>query len=58
MKHILQFLFDESGVTTVEYAVLLALIIGTCLGAIGMFGSEAGGSLISSSNKIDAAVNP
>ena len=34
---------DEEAATAVEYAVLLALILMGVIGAIGSFGSEAGG---------------
>ncbi len=37
------FIFDDEAATAVEYAVLLALILVVVLGAIGVFGSEAGG---------------
>ena len=57
MKPLLRFLQDESGPTAVEYAVMLALIIGSCVGAIGFFGGEAGGSLIDTSDKLDTAMN-
>jgi pilus assembly protein Flp/PilA len=36
-----QFLASEDGPTAVEYAVMLALIIIVCLGAIGMVGTKA-----------------
>lgn len=48
---------DESAATAVEYAVMLALIIGTCLGAISFFGGEAGGSWRDTSDKIDNAMH-
>lgn len=57
MNKLWRFLQDESGPTAVEYAVMLALIIATCLTTIGFFGSEAGGSFIHSSEQIDKAVN-
>ena len=56
MRHIFQFLRDESGPTTVEYAVMVALIIGTCLVSIGFFGSSAGGSLVNTSDRLDTAM--
>jgi pilus assembly protein Flp/PilA len=56
MRQILQFLRDESGPTAVEYAVMLALIIGTCLVSIGFFGSTAGGSWIDTSDRLDTAM--
>ncbi len=34
---------EENAATTVEYAVMLSLILLTALGAIGTFGSETGG---------------
>lgn len=34
---------EEDAATTVEYAVMLGLILLTALGAIGTFGSETGG---------------
>jgi pilus assembly protein Flp/PilA len=52
MNRILRFLRDDSGPTAVEYAVMLALIIGVCLGAVGFFGSTASGSWSDTSNKI------
>lgn len=38
-----QFLWDESGPTSVEYAVLLALIIAAVISTVGALGSQAGG---------------
>jgi Flp pilus assembly pilin Flp len=55
--HILRFLEGESGATATEYAVMLALIIGTCLAAITLFGGEAGGTWHDTSVRIDAAIN-
>jgi pilus assembly protein Flp/PilA len=57
MKSLIRFLQDESGPTAVEYAVMLALIIVTCLSAIGFFGSEAGGSFIDTSDKLNSHMN-
>ena len=56
MKQVLRFLRDESGPSAVEYAVMLALIIGTCLVSIGFFGSSAGGSFVDTSNRLDTAM--
>ncbi|GAB4130601.1 Flp family type IVb pilin [Thermopirellula anaerolimosa] len=36
-------LLEQDAATTVEYAVMLGLILLTALGAIGTFGSETGG---------------
>ena len=49
-------LWDESGPTAVEYAVMLALIIGVCIGAIGLFGSTASGSWTDTSGKLGTAM--
>lgn len=57
MKRLLQFLRDEDGPTSVEYAVMLALIVGTCIGAITFFGSEAGGSFEHSSDELETYMN-
>lgn len=47
---------DESGATAVEYAVMLALIIGVCIGAIGLFGSTASGSWQDTSGKLSTSM--
>jgi pilus assembly protein Flp/PilA len=52
MRPIWTFLCDESGPTAVEYAVMLALIIGVCLGAIGLFGTTASGSWQDTSSQL------
>lgn len=56
MNRIMRFLRDESGATAVEYAVMLALIIGVCIAAIGFFGSTANGSWVDTGNKIGNAM--
>jgi len=43
MRWLMQFLWAEEAATAVEYAVMLALVLMVTIGAIGMFGSEAGG---------------
>jgi len=40
-KAIVNFLGDESGPTAVEYAVMLALIVVVCIGAVTFIGSSA-----------------
>lgn len=40
---LLRLLWDEEGPTAVEYAVLLALIVGAVIGAIGAVGQQTGG---------------
>jgi len=56
MKQLLRLVWDESGPTAVEYAVLLALIMGVCIGAVGFFGGSAGGSWINTSARLDTAM--
>jgi pilus assembly protein Flp/PilA len=43
MKRLLNILRSEEGATSVEYAVLLALILIAIVGAIGSLGSETDG---------------
>lgn len=57
MKTIWRFLKNDDGPTAVEYAVMLALIIGSCLAAIGTFGTEAGGTWQDTSTKLDTFMN-
>ena len=49
-----RFLKREDGPTAVEYAVMLALIIVVCIGAITTLGSNANATFTS----VGAAVNP
>jgi len=43
MRHINTFLESQDGVTSVEYAVVLGLILMAIVGAIGSLGSQTGG---------------
>ena len=52
MQLLLRFLRDESGPTAVEYAVMLAMIIGTCIVAVTVFGTTTGNSFQNSSTKL------
>jgi pilus assembly protein Flp/PilA len=56
MNRFLKFIRDESGPTAVEYAVMLALIIGVCIGAVGFFGSSASGSWQDSSDRLGTSM--
>jgi pilus assembly protein Flp/PilA len=56
MQSVVRFLRDESGPTAAEYAVMLALIIGTCLTAVGFFGSTASGSWTDTSSKLSSSM--
>jgi pilus assembly protein Flp/PilA len=51
---LLQFIKREDGPTAVEYAVMLALIIVVCIGAITTLGTNANATFAS----VDQAVNP
>jgi pilus assembly protein Flp/PilA len=57
MHRFLRFVRDESGPTAVEYAVMLALIIGVCIGAVGFFGSTASGSWEDTSDKLSSSMS-
>ena len=56
MQQVFRFIRDESGPTAVEYAVMLALIIGVCIGAVGFFGSTASGSWEDTSDKLTTSM--
>lgn len=43
VKKIVSFLRDDQAVTAVEYAVMLALILGAIISAIGSVGAQASG---------------
>ena len=56
MNVLWRFLSSEGGATAVEYAVMLALIIGVCIGAVGFFGSTASGSWQDTSGKLSTSM--
>jgi len=43
-RHVVQFMKAEDGPTAVEYAVMLALIIVVCIGAVTTLGTKANGT--------------
>jgi pilus assembly protein Flp/PilA len=53
-SHLVQFVKREDGPTAVEYAVMLALIIVVCIGAITTLGTNANATFSS----VGAAANP
>ncbi len=58
MGRLLRRLFwNEDGPTAVEYAVMLALIIGVCVGAIAVFGLQANSSFQNSGTKLNSATS-
>ena len=46
---------DEEGLTTVEYALLLALIVVAAIGVWSAFGTKVQGAVTSSSSAFDTA---
>ncbi len=52
-----RFLISEEGPTAVEYAVMLALIVGTCIAAVQSMATATGGSFDSSANAIQGAMS-
>jgi pilus assembly protein Flp/PilA len=56
MKKILRFLASEDGPTAVEYAVMLAMIVMVCIGAIATMGQNVSSSFTDSGNKITTAI--
>ena len=51
-----QLLFSEEGVTSIEYAVMLALVIGVCIAGITIFGTQTNESFTNSGDAISEAV--
>ncbi|QEG34597.1 Flp family type IVb pilin [Bythopirellula goksoeyrii] len=56
LKHIKQFLKSEDGPTAVEYAVMLALIVATCLTSIGLLSNETAASFDNSASQLNAVL--
>jgi pilus assembly protein Flp/PilA len=54
-KKVHRFLVSEDGPTAVEYAVMLALIIMVCLGAITQLGQGVNTTFTNTSNAIPSA---
>jgi pilus assembly protein Flp/PilA len=52
-----QLLREEDGVTSVEYAVMLALILLTCLVAIASLGGNAGGTWNDNQSRLETAIS-
>jgi len=53
MRRLLRWIRRDDGVTSVEYAVMLTLIIAACIGAIRVLTQVTGGSLNNSSDQIE-----
>jgi pilus assembly protein Flp/PilA len=56
-KAIKVFLGEEQGPTTVEYAIMLAMIIGICIVAVVYLASSTGESFDTSSGAISGAIS-
>jgi pilus assembly protein Flp/PilA len=52
---IVRFLREDDGPTAVEYAVVLAMIIGVCIAAVNQLSSVVGNSFDASGNAIESA---
>jgi len=52
ISHLKQFLRDESGPTAVEYAVMLALIVVACIGAVQAMANATAGSFDTSAAQL------
>lgn len=57
MFKLLRLLKDEDGPTAVEYAVMLALIVGACLSSVNFLTQQTRACFDYSSQQIDNAVN-
>jgi pilus assembly protein Flp/PilA len=55
MRALRRLLTRDDGPTAVEYAVLLALIIASCIAAIGTVGNATSGIWASNNTKLQAA---
>ena len=52
MRHLVDFLANEDGPTSVEYAVMLALIVVVCLVSITNLGTKTSGTYTSVATKL------
>ena len=57
MEFLLRLVREEDGPTAVEYAVMLALIIVSCMVGVQALANQTGASFNHSSDSIDAALN-
>jgi pilus assembly protein Flp/PilA len=58
MRRLLYLVRDEEGATAVEYAVMLSLIIGVCVGAVLSLGTATAASFGDSRDSIVGAMGP
>lgn len=55
LRRLLNLLRSETGATAVEYAVLLALIAGVCIGSVGVLSGAAAASFDDSATQLSGA---
>jgi len=55
-RFILEFLVSDDGPTSVEYAVMLAMIIGVCVLTINLMGSSTAASFSDSADQISTTM--
>jgi pilus assembly protein Flp/PilA len=58
MKKVINFLFREDGATSIEYAVMLALIIIVCIGAVSLVGGETANFWGNNRQELENAFGP
>jgi pilus assembly protein Flp/PilA len=58
VRFLRRLLTDESGPTAVEYAVLLALIVGVCITSVNVLAHSTGDSFNTSSAQLAAVLGP
>ena len=51
-----KFLTDDSGPTSVEYAVMLAMIVGVCIASITLFANVVGASFDDSAGRLSGVL--
>jgi pilus assembly protein Flp/PilA len=49
-------LVEEDGPTAVEYAVMLALIVGLCITSVGLLSAETGNSFNNSATELNSVL--
>ena len=57
MKKVLRFLSEDTAATAVEYAVMLAMIIMACIGAIATVGQQTASMWADNSSGLQSAFN-
>ncbi|MEM9184953.1 MAG: Flp family type IVb pilin [Planctomycetota bacterium] len=58
MKAVLRFLRSEDGPTAVEYAVLLAMIVIACIGAVNTMSQATADSFDDSATQLNGVLGP